>query len=119
MSEAVLDFTVTQPLEIPASAFVDDIATVVVTGGSYGGMWVLNAISTHLPPDTVEPIGGIQTVRADRRPELALAAAHQWIVESCTVDLNLTYGPDEAPFFCSGQFIIDRRPVGPTPSKDE
>ncbi|WP_280422764.1 hypothetical protein [Nocardia carnea] len=113
-----LDYTVVQTLEIPDEAYTDDVAVVVVTGGSYGGAWVLNAISPHLPPDKVEPIGSIETAQAPRRPDLALEAAHHWIRESCTQaglalahfkELNSAYSPAEAPFFSSGQFLIDRR----------
>lgn len=114
-----LAYTVAQPLAIPGEAYnADDIATIVVTGGSYGGSWVLTALSTHLPPGEGQPIGRIETGQAERRPDLALDAAHRWIRESCDEtglvlghfkDLNDHYGPDEAPFFSSGQFLIDRR----------
>lgn len=119
-------FYVFEPLTIPDEAYnADDIATIVVTGTSYGGTWNMNAISTHLPPDDAKPIGDIEVDDAPRRPDLALAAAHQWVRQSCAEagltlghfsDLNGTYGPDEAPFFSSGQFLIDRR--RPTSSEE-
>ncbi len=84
-----LGYTITQPLQIPDEAYnKDGIATLVVTD------------------------------EAPRQPARALEAAHQWIRESCDEagvvlalfkDLNSTYGPDEAPFFSSGQALIDRR----------
>lgn len=102
-------FYVFEPLTIPDEAYnADDIATIVVTGTSYGGTWKMNAIST----------GDIEVDDVPRRPDLALAAAHQWVRESCAEagltlghfsDLNGTYGPDEAQFFSGGQFLIDRR----------
>lgn len=113
-----LDYDVIQPLQIPDDAYTDDIATIVVTGGSYGGIWALHAISTHQLPDDAEAIGGIETAEAPRQPDAAFAAAHRWIQESCAEaglvlahfkSLNSTYSPGEAPFFCGGQFFIDRR----------
>ncbi|MFJ1839032.1 hypothetical protein ACIOJ9_34855 [Streptomyces sp. NPDC088175] len=116
-----LPYEVIQALSVPEQAYnADDIATIVVTGESYGGAWGLSAISTHLPPDEATAIGRIETAEAPRRPDLALETAQEWIRSSCTEaglvlghfkDLNGTFGPDEAPFFSSGQFLIDRRPA--------
>ncbi|MFJ4342661.1 hypothetical protein [Streptomyces sp. NPDC088915] len=115
-----LPYTVVQPLQIPDAAYNGDgIATLVVTGTSYGGIWVLNAISTHVPPDGAESIGEIETEAAPRQPDRALEAAQDWVRTTCDEmgialghfkDLNSHYGPDEAPFFTGGQFLIDRRP---------
>lgn len=51
-----LGYQVTEPFVIPDEAYnADDIATIVVTGRSDGGMWALNAISTHTPPMKLLP----------------------------------------------------------------
>ena len=115
----MLNYQVEEPLELPGEAFNDDdIATIVVTGGSYGGMWVMNAISTHTPADQAAALGAIQTEDAPRRPDLAVEAAEDWIKEECkrlgyklahSASQNHTYGLDEAPFFAGILFRIDRR----------
>src|SRR6266576_958103 len=116
-----LEYLVTQPLAIPEAAFTaipgaPDIAKIIVSGGSYGGMWVMNAVPTHVPPDEVVPIGSIQTGEAKGQPEVAYEAASDWLREACAVlgfklvhaeSLNGQYGPAEAPFFSSGLFLID------------
>lgn len=121
-ADADLTYTVSEPLEIPGDAYVDDIATLVVNGVSYGERWIMGVISRHQRPDDAEMIGEIEieTGAATRRPDLMLAVARRWIGESCAAagltlvhfeDLNHHYGPDEGPFFSSGQFFIDRRPA--------
>jgi hypothetical protein len=114
-----LDYQVTEPLTIPDAAFsANDIATLVVTGGSYGGMWALNAISTHTSPDQATAIGSIQTDDAPQRPDLAVEAAEAWMREECerlgfklahVANQNHVYPPDQAPFFAGIMFLIDRR----------
>lgn len=110
-----LEYQVTEPLDIPPGAYnTDDIATLVVTGGSYGGAWVLAA----LPLGTETRIGEIETAEARRQPDRALKAAEDWIRVECTrlgvhlalfENKNAAYGPGEAPFFATGLAFVDRR----------
>lgn len=116
-----LDFEVIRPLVIPEEAWghdVDGVAVIVVTGTSYGGMWVLHAMTTHTSEEESSSIGEIETDPAVRRPDLAVDAASEWVERYChasgyllhrTCNLNHSYGPDEAPFFASASFVIDRR----------
>ncbi len=115
-----LNYEIVEPLTIPEDAWQDDVAVIVVTGTSYGGEWVLVAKPTHLPPGQASTIGEIETDRADRQPNLALDAASDWVQRYCyanefrlhqEMNLNHHYGPDEAPFFSSGSFVIDRRQI--------
>lgn len=113
-----LPYEVTQPLTLPPEAFDQTgIAVLAITGGSYGGAWVLGAISTHLPPGEAEPVGEIETDEAPRQPERPLTSARDWLTEYCAANgyelahfesLNDTYSPDEAPFFSSAQAVIRR-----------
>ena len=113
-----LPYEVTQELALPAEAFDQNgMAVLAITGGSYGGTWVLNAISTHLPPSEAEPAGQIETDEAPRQPERPLTAARHWLTAYCAANgcelahfepLNHTYSPDEAPFFSSAQAVIRR-----------
>jgi hypothetical protein len=76
----MLAYEIMQPLEIPDGAYNDDdVATLVVTGGSYGDMWVLDALRTDVDPDDNTPIGSIETDPAPRRPDLAVTAARDWM----------------------------------------
>ena len=114
-----LPYEITQPLTLPTEAFDQNgNATLAVTGGSYGGAWVLSAISTHLPPSAAEAAGEIETDEAPRQPERPLTSARDWLTTYCAANgyelasfesLNHTYSPDEAPFFSSAQAVIHRR----------
>ena len=112
-----LDYETVQDLAIPDTAYnADGIATLVLTGGSYGGMWVMNAIVLG----EEEPSGSIETAEAPRRPDLALDAAEDWVGRECArlgvalrlcVSKNDQYGPGEAPFFTTGLALVDRGEV--------
>jgi hypothetical protein len=112
-----LQFQVVKPLVIPGDAYnADDVAVIVVTGGRYGGQWALNAIATHGSKKGC-PIGEIETER-DERPSMALDTALVWVNDACAKarvklvtwqNKNDQYGPDEAQFFASAIFVIDRR----------
>jgi len=114
-----LGYEVREGLNIPDEAFnKHDIATIVVTGGSYGGEWMLNAISMHTSPDEATAIGKIRTGKAPERPDLAIVAAASWLEEECTrqglslrvfKDKNSDYSPDAAPYFAGCLALIDRR----------
>lgn len=115
-----LAYQVTEPLSIPDAAFnADDIATILVQGGRYGGEWVMNAIALDGGPirEDVEVIGSIQTARDDR-PSMAVDTAVVWVNDVCVKaglklahfeNRNGDYGPNEAPYFAAALFLIDRR----------
>ncbi len=117
MNRVSLDYAVTRELDLPDAAYnADGIATLVLTGASYGGMWMMSAIV--LGDD--EPSGSIETAEAPRRPDLALDAAEDWVGRECArlgvalrlcVSKNDQYGPDEAPFFSTGLALVDREPT--------
>ena len=112
-----LSYRVQVPLTIPDEVFnTDDIATVLVTGARYGSHWILNAIP-FIEGMAQEPIGKIETV-PDERPDMAIDTAYIWVNDACVktgvriahfVNKNDAYGPDEAPYFASALFLIDRR----------
>ncbi len=117
---AKLDYEIFEPLTLSEDAWQDDVAVIVVTGTSYGGAWVMNAKSAYLPPGQAQSIGEIETDEAPSRPDLALNAASNWVQQYChangfhlhqEMSLNHHYGPDEAPFFSGGSFVIGRRQV--------
>ena len=114
-----LAYSVRRPLDIPAEAYNrDDIATIVVTGGSYGGRWILNALSTHEGSDPTKSLGEIETVEAPDQPDQAVDTAVVWVNDFCVKNgvklahfenKNSEYGPDEAPFFAAAIFLIDKQ----------
>jgi hypothetical protein len=122
MNNTPLGYGIDAPLAIPASCFSDKgIAVLLVTGGSYGGQWVLNALPMNMDGTVSDqPCGTITTAEAPRDPERALTAARAWFEAHCEgtpfalIDLkslNHMYGPNEAPFMASGQAIV-AIPVG-------
>jgi len=74
-----LAYTVDQPLQpIPVDQFnADGIAVVMVSGGRYGGQWVMDAYVDHDNPDA-QPIGSIETT-PDDRPSMAVDTAYVWM----------------------------------------
>lgn len=107
------------PLAIPDEAFdANDMATLVVTGTTYGGEWVMNAISVHTSPEDATAIGSFETDEAPGRPDLAVEAAKAWMTKECerlgltiltAQDQNHTYSASDAPYFAGISFIIGRR----------
>jgi hypothetical protein len=112
----MLGYRVERPLDLPTEAFsADGSATVVVTGQTVGGKWLMNAVIPQAP--TVS-FGSFWTDIAPGQPDLAVEAAEDWMRKECDrLDLTLahsasqnhTYGPDEAPFFAGIMFVVDRR----------
>jgi hypothetical protein len=106
-----------QPLIIPDSAYnTDDIATILITGGRYGGQWQLNAIPMT-PGGPGEPAGSILTA-ADNRPGMAVDTALVWVNDAVAraglklahfESKNDQYPPDQAPYFAAALALIDRR----------
>ena len=117
-----LDYEVRSALTIPDDAFNEDgIATILVTGRSYRGVWVLNALTVRDGRPSGEPIGSIKTA-PDGRPSMAVDTAMTWVGDACAraglklahwESRNGAYGPDEAPFFASAIFTVDRCPSTP------
>lgn len=116
-----LAYEVRKTLNIPQTAFGDDIAVVLVTGGRYGGSWVLRAFPMQdgKPGDAV---GEIMT-DPDERPSMAVDTALIWVNDACVKagwnlaahqDRNYEYAPEEAPYFAAALFVIDRRPAPET-----
>ncbi|MEU4534348.1 hypothetical protein AB0G15_05735 [Streptosporangium sp. NPDC023825] len=113
-----LSYEVDKELEVPDGAFdKNDIATILVTGGRYGGHWQLTAIPLVNGVPTDEAIGQIMTAQ-DNRPDMAIDTAVVWINDACQkADFKLAHfenknnlhSPDEAPYFASGLFFVDRR----------
>lgn len=111
-----LGYTVTMPLSIPADCFSPQgLAVLLVTGGSYGGCWVMNALPIDMNNEPGDPCGTIETADAPRQPDRALSAARAWFEDYCTntpfmlvrfQSINQRYGPDEAPFFSSAQVAV-------------
>lgn len=111
-----LAYTVIQPLNIPADCFSSQgLAVLLVTGGSYGGCWVMKALPVGMNNKPGPPCGEIETIEAPRQPEHALSAVRAWFEDYCAntpfvlvhfQSLNERYGPDEAPFFSSAQVAV-------------
>lgn len=113
-----LAYEVLKELKFPDGAFnKDDIATILVTGGSYSaGYWKMTAIPlADSAPD--ELIGQIMTEQ-DERPDMAVDTVVVWVNDACVKaglkvahfeNKNSVYGPDKAPFFATAIFLIDRR----------
>jgi hypothetical protein len=110
-----LGYKVTTRLNIPADAFDNGMAVLLVTGGSYGGAWVMNALPVDADGVRNRPCGSIETDPAERQPGRALTAVRAWLEDYCEgtpfsllhfESMNHTYGPDEAPFFSSAKAII-------------
>lgn len=111
-----LAYEVTQPLSIPADNFSPQgVAVLLITGGSYDGHWVMNALPVYEDGVRDTVIGSIETEAADRDPDRALTAVRAWLEAHCegtpfslaVLDsLNHNYGPGEAPFFCSAKAAI-------------
>jgi hypothetical protein len=107
-----LSYQETEPLTVSDEAFnADDIAVLIVTGASGGGEWFLNA----LIPGSEDPIGRIQTSR-DPRPGMAFNTATAWVHAYCRKNkIFLAFGsmeeypPDQAPYFMTARYAIDRR----------
>lgn len=117
MTDTALTYDIDTPLDIPASCFSDQgVAVLLVTGGSYGGQWVLNALAMNLDGSVSDqPCGSIMTGEAPRNPERALTAARAWCEAYCEgtpfslavfESLNHTYSPGEAPFFASARVAV-------------
>jgi hypothetical protein len=112
-----LTYEVCEPLVIPDDAYnADGIAAIIVTGGRYGGCWSLSALPAG-GPQQGQPVGEIFTEK-DERPSMAVDTAVVWVNEACVLagvklahfeSLNYKYGPDEAPYFASAMFLVDRR----------
>lgn len=112
-----LAYEVREPLVIPDDAYnADGIATICVTGGRYGGHWMLHALPAGGEQKS-KSVGEIFT-EADPRPDMAVDTAYVWVNDACVRagvklalvrNLNDQYGPDEAPYFAGGIFLIDRR----------
>ena len=104
-----LEYREIEPLVIPPEAFNDrGIAKIILSGGSYGALWVVNAFSADDSPDGPSSFGAIETQNAFRQPNWAVDAAIEWVKAYCdrsgcklsrSYNLNHQYGPDEAPFF--------------------
>lgn len=105
-------------LAFPDYLFKDDVATIIVTGGRYGGRWVLNALPIALHSNQPrDSIGQITTAR-DERPSMAVDTALVWVNDACVragvklahwENRNHEYPPDQAPHFAAALFTIDRR----------
>lgn len=113
-----LAYEVTQPLMIPADAWnADDIATILVTGGRYGGQWALRALIVADGKPAEACVGEIFTA-ADNRPSMAVDTALIWVNDTCAKtgvrlagfnNLNHTYDAGSAPYLASALFYIDRQ----------
>jgi hypothetical protein len=113
-----LTYEVRKPLEIPGDAYnADDIATILVTGGRYGGCWALSALPVRDGEPEKTKIGEIFTER-DERPSMAVDTALIWVNAACVQagvrlahvkNLNDSYDAESAPYFASAMFLIDRR----------
>lgn len=128
MSTPALPYRETKPLTIPADAFDGSgVALLVVTGASYGGMWVINALPQHgREPGQGEVIGQIETDEAPQQPDRALTSARAWLEAYCEgtpfslghfESRNHEYGPGEAPFFCIALAAVCI-PMGNTTEED-
>jgi hypothetical protein len=115
-----LAYEVHQALTIPASAYnSDDIATILGTGGRYGGQWVLKAVLVQGgEPRFSDPILGEMLTAKDDRPDMAVDTAYVWVNDACvkagvklaaSKNLNSSYDAESAPYFASATFFIDRR----------
>jgi len=110
----MLGYRVEQPLDIPDEAFAaDGIATIVVTGYSTGGIWIMSALAPQMP---TAKFGSFRTDTAPGKPDLAVEAAEDWMSKECDrLGLNLahsenhTYPTDEAPFFAAIMFLVVRQ----------
>jgi len=114
-----LAYETREPLSIPADAYNgDDIATILVQGGRYGGQWAMKAVAVvdGKPCDVV--IGEIFT-NPDDRPDMAVDTAYVWVNDACVragvklahaQNMNGSYDAESAPYFAAAMFFVDRRP---------
>ncbi len=119
-----LAYHVTDELEIPDSAFnADDIATLLIQGGRYGGAWIMNAGAMVDGKPDGDVIGSIETVEDIQgpRPDVAVDSAYVWVNDACVrqgwklaafENLNGLYDAASAPFFAAGMFYVDRAKAG-------
>jgi hypothetical protein len=121
---APLRYQTNEPLDIPAAAFNDGLAVLIINGGSYGGEWHLSIFPTHIPLAERERIGEVLTGPAPRQPDRAVEAASAWLAGECArlgYDLlrvdsqNHQYGPGEAPFFALALAVVARPAADVTP----
>ncbi|WP_432034225.1 tyrosine-type recombinase/integrase [Streptomyces antibioticus] len=114
---AALPYEVRTALDIPADAFDEQSATLLVHGARFGGRWTI-AAQTDADSDA---LGEIQTPpSAD--PDTVVATGLAWVTAYCT-DHNLTvhraenlngqYATTQAPYFALARITITR------PSDDE
>jgi len=114
-----LEYRETERLVIPPEAFNNrGNARIILSGGSYGAMWVMNAFLAHDSPDGPSSIGAIETKNAFRQPNWAVDAAIEWVRVYCdrngyklvrSHNLNHQYGPDDAPFYALATAQVHRR----------
>jgi hypothetical protein len=115
-----LPYHVTDELDLTQLTYnSDDIATLIVTGGRYGGDWALNALAVTDGRPSETPIGSIMTDRPGHGPGMAFDTAYVWVNDACVkAGVKLAHGADknderpveERPYFATGLFLIDRRP---------
>lgn len=114
-----LAYETRRSLTFPDRIFsADDIAVIVVTGARYGGQWSLSALVVQEGgPSDDSKLGEIFTAE-NPDPQQAVDTAYVWVNDACVSgdvklahfeNKNSTYGPDEAPYFASALFLIDRR----------
>lgn len=111
-----------KPLKIPASAFNDDgLAVLMLTGGRYGGDWVMGLTPMDTPGDIC---GELSTEAGDRKsvllsdpayPDRATETAFIWLLTQakeygCRLvaweSMNHQYKPPEALYFVAARAIV-------------
>ena len=116
-----LPYGVTEPINIRAADFnPDHIAVLDISGGRYGGHWVITAFTANADG----PVGRIDTCydldRADltkdeNYPRLAVDTALVWLNDETKYHgwrllmwegLNDQYGPAEKPYFMAARAVI-------------
>jgi hypothetical protein len=119
-----------EPLSIPATEFNEHgLAVIMLSGGRYGGDWVIGAsVSADGPV-----LGEIRTEAGSSRPTLepdprypylAIETAFAWLRgEAGRLGLRVVgfeclndqYGPAERPYFCLAQAIVASGEFIPAP----
>jgi len=115
-------------LDIPAGTFNSDgLAVIMLSGGRYGGQWVITVSAQADGPQFGEfwaDSDGRVLTGDPRYPDLAIETAFIWLMAEAPPrgwrvvsfeNLNRHYGPGERPYFCLARAIIASSSFTPQP----
>jgi hypothetical protein len=117
-------------LSIPAGQFNGDgLAVIMLSGGRYGGDWVIGASASDDGPrlgEFMTEAGSSRTAleRDPRYPDLAIETAFTWLMGEAPKRgwrvvgfecLNDQYGEAERPYFCLARAVVASGKFKPSP----